>query len=87
MALEFLDDVSDKLGGYVDIYRQISEINLEKRIAKAAISLQSAGLPTYPMDAQAKAGAYSTGAEPQDNGMMMGVLLVGAVALFLILKD
>lgn len=88
MASLIPDSVADTFADIVDAWGQIESIKVQKRLAEARASLQAVSLPTYPMDAQAKAGAPSDEPEKRlSTGAIIGIGLIGVVALVMILKD
>lgn len=80
------DPVFDTLSKTINVYGQLENIKLQSQLAKAQASATYAGAPSYPQDAQAK--AQNTQAPMGGNNMLLVGLavLVGAAALYVIVK-
>lgn len=87
MASLIPDSVRDTFGELLGVYTEIEAMKANKRLAEARLSLASLDLPNYQQDAQAKSQSVTATAAPAFSGAaMLGLGIVGAVALYLIVR-
>lgn len=80
------DPIADTLKDAINIYGQIEAVKLKTQLEKAQASNANYNQPTPQQDVQARASnltPFNTGMSPLVIG---GALLVGAVALYAIVK-
>jgi hypothetical protein len=81
----FFDPIKAALGDVIDIYGQVTKAKLQNQLLKAQASAYAYDQATPQQDIQAI--AQNAAAAAANNKMLVvGALLVGAVALFMIVK-
>lgn len=77
--------LNDALGNVLNTWQQVEGIRLQSKLTRAAIRDGDLDAAARYSDPQAKAGDYA--AAPNARGIPVIYLLLGAVALYLIVKD
>lgn len=82
----FFDPIADALQKTIGIYSQIEAIKLNNQLAKAKASADNYNTPTPTQDAQARAQSAMTFATDNRMWIIGAAVLVGAAALYVIVK-
>lgn len=82
----FFDPVKSALTDVIDLYGKVQTIKLQNQLTQAQISAASFALPTPQQDAQAKAASNIGAPMGNNNLLMIGALVAGAIGLYLIVR-